>query len=130
MNVTGGFNTILSFSYASCLSSCTVNIFDGINGTGNLLATFTGDSNNPMILGGGSPVSGWDPATISFTGTDRSVVYFNRNEILLDDISFYPGTAQAAVPTLGEWGLIFLGGILLVVGSVYIMRRRNSVTAC
>jgi|GEM_PF-3136809 len=130
MNVAGGFNTSLSFYYATHEATCLVNIFDGPDGSGNLLATYTGANNNSGTCGGYA-VCTWTPVTIPFAGTARSVIFTcTVGNLAVDDISFHPAGGQAAVPTLGEWGLILLGGILLMSGSAYIMRKRTSVTAC
>ncbi|MEI6683270.1 MAG: hypothetical protein WCO44_11610 [Bacteroidota bacterium] len=74
MNVAAGFNTSLSFYYAAYKTNWTVNIFDGPDGTGNLLATSSGAYNNAGTCGSYN-VCVWTPLTINFAGTARSVVF-------------------------------------------------------
>ncbi len=125
MNVAAGFNTSLSF-YHAAWSAWTVNIFDGPDGTGNLLATTGGNQTNFGACSGTFLTCVWDPVTMPFAGTARSATFYGDNG--LDNISFHAGSAPAGVPTLGQWGLILLGGILAIVGSMYIMRKKIQAT--
>jgi len=126
MNVAGGFNTSLSF-YHAAWTAWTVNIYDGPDGTGNLLATYGGNQNNFGICSDTFLTCVWAPVTVPFAGIARSAKFSGDNA--LDNISIHTGDAPAGVPTLGQWGLILLGGILVMVGSVYLMRR-NHATNC
>ncbi len=125
MNVAGGFNTSLSF-YQAAWTTWTVNIFDGSDGTGNLLATYGGTQNNFGACEGAILTCVWAPVTVPFAGIAKSATFYG--DVALDNVSFHTADAPAGVPTLGQWGLILLGGILLMVGSVYIMRKNHAAT--
>lgn len=77
MNVAGGFSGQFSFQYATPNSSQTgsVAIYDGPNGTGNVLATqsLPGMSGTPLYNASSNP-----PVVLSFFGTARSVVFLLR----------------------------------------------------
>jgi len=129
MNVTGGFLTNLSFYYADFFAPFSVSIYDGLNGTGNLLATQSFPINLPVYTcdaQNGACV--FDPETIPFAGTAMSAVFSGDNGSLgLDNISFEIPGSTATIPTLGGWGLIFLAFALLTIGIVYMIRRRGLV---
>jgi hypothetical protein len=96
MNYPAGFNTGFSFFYASGNSTGTVNVYDGINGTGSLLASFplsaTGLNGAPDPTGAFSP---FVAVGVSFGGTAQSVDFVGAaNRIGFDNITF-----GSAVPT-------------------------------
>lgn len=74
MNVDAGFTTGFSLFYSSKVGNLTINVYDALNGTGNILGSFT-----TTALGecGGDPTgeaySCWAPAGVAFAGTARSV---------------------------------------------------------
>ena len=77
MNVAGGFSGQFSFQYATPNSSQTgsVTIYDGPNGTGNVLATqsLPGMSGTPLYNASSNP-----PVVLPFLGTARSVRFMLR----------------------------------------------------
>jgi hypothetical protein len=62
-------------------------------------------------------------------GTDQIQGCFvnSQSATQCSNILFFTWITQTSesIPTMSEWGLIILGFVLLVVGSVYIMRRRG-----
>lgn len=74
MNVDAGFTTGFSFFYSSQVGNMTLNVYDGLNGTGNILGSV---STTALGECGGDPTgeaySCWAPAGVAFAGTARSV---------------------------------------------------------
>ena len=98
MNVAGGFSGELKFQYADGGDPLTqtVTIYEGLNGTGNVLATqnLPDQSGTPLYN-----ASSNSPTTIAFNGTAHSVVFsLNPGASDLDNISF---TAHQAAGLLG-----------------------------
>lgn len=97
INVAGGFDTGFSFYYAS-ETPATVNVYDGDDGTGNVLATL----NLPPLAQGPSNCAGdptgdfcnFSPIGVSFSGIAKSIEFEGAaNKIGFDDITFGSATA-------------------------------------
>ena len=95
MNVAAGFDTGFSFFYSSAENGF-VNVYDGLNGTGNLLASL--ELHDNIDACGGDPTGTFCRFTaigISFDGIARSVDFAGAtNNIGFDNItlgSFTPG---------------------------------------
>lgn len=93
MNVLGGFTTQLSFFYTAN-DPGTVTIYDGLDGTGNVLAVQNLAAQGTFLHGcaaSGDPLGGfacWDQVDMAFAGTARSVDFGGiPNQIGFDDIS-------------------------------------------
>ena len=126
MNVAAGFNTGFSFYYTSA-ADVTVFVYDGLDGTGNLLAsqTFPANFQNGCTDG----FCHWDAVGVAFTGTAKSITFSGAaNQCGFDDVTFGSVTPHpTSIPTLSEWGLIILGLALLAFGTLYIIRRKSFV---
>lgn len=95
MNVPGGFAD-LSLFYAGALRNYTLTVYDGPDGTGNVLATVPLPENSSA---GGCPLDppffddalcNWDPVDVTFSGTARSVDLggpASEHLIVFDDIA-------------------------------------------
>ena len=122
MNVAAGFDTGFSFNYVSVSQPGSVSVFDGLDGTGNLLATIrlSPNAGNCPGLGGFCPFS---PIGVAFAGTAKSVSFAGvANQIVFDDITFGAVT-PGGVPEPAAWAMMLAGFGL--VGSA--MRRREKV---
>jgi hypothetical protein len=112
MNVTGGFDTGFSFFYSAPYFTGTVNVYDQLNGAGNIIGTLplalTGDTC------GGDPNGNyncWSPIGVNFSGTAYSVGFGGtENYIVFDNItlgSATPGTG--GVPEPATWAMMLMG---------------------
>ena len=133
MNVPAGFTTGFSFYYSSN-GQGTVYVYEGLDGKGNLLATqpFSSNySNNSCVGDPNGAYCHWDPMGVSFAGVAKSVSFTGvEDHCAFDDVTFGSITpGPTAVPTMSQWGLIFLALALLGVGTAYILRRRKSEIA-
>jgi len=127
MNVPAGFTTGFSFYYSSGTSYGSVSVYDGINGTGNLLATINLASNGTNNCSGdpNGYFCHWDPIGVSFSGTAKSVVFAGAaDNIGFDDITFGSSTPgqQPAVP-ISDWAIYF-GIFLIGLFIIFRFRRR------
>lgn len=126
LNVAAGFTTGFSFNY-SASGPGSIGVYDGLNGTGNLLQTINLGSN---LIGcgayGGAAFCPFSAAGVTFGGTARSVSFsFGRfTDVVFDDVtlgSAVPGPQVGAVPEPASWAMLILG--FGVLGGV--LRRRS-----
>lgn len=124
MNVAAGFDTGFSFFYSAASSVGSITVYDGLNGTGNILATLdlaltgTNCSGDPN----GYPNCAWAPIGVSFSGIAHSVDFAGTaNHIGFDNITLGAATPVGSVPEPGALGLMALGLMLLV----FLYRRRR-----
>jgi hypothetical protein len=132
MNVPAGFTTSLSFVYTSIAQFGFINIYDGLNGTGNSISAsgrstfFLGrtSSNCPGYV---APFCPFAPVTLTFDGTARSVTFGGTaNQIGFDDISFdlVALPSAGAVPEPATWAMMIAG---FGLAGAAIRRRRSQV---
>jgi hypothetical protein len=96
MTVPAGFDTGFSFFFSANpqVGNGTVTVYDGINGTGNVLATSVLNASlTPQSgCGGGDPngtYSCWAPVGVAFSGIARSIAFGGAaNFIVFDDVTF------------------------------------------
>lgn len=120
MNVPAGFDTGFSFYYSSVNVPGLIDVWDGLDGTGNLLASLV----LPMTPLGGAPdpTGAYSPFLamgVAFNGIAHSVDFGGTvDQIAFDDItlgSITPGSALAvadterAVPEPGSFLLVVAG---------------------
>ena len=128
MNVAAGFTTGFSFFYTSSYNG-TVSVYDGLDGTGNLLGTANLIPNAQNGNCSGDPngfYCNWDAVSVSFSGTAKSVVFGGQaNYIGFDEVTFgstTPGGGTPGVP-VSNWALIF--GIFLISIFMVFRYKRN-----
>jgi len=111
MNVAAGFDTAISFYYTAPFNPGFVRVWDGLNGTGNLLAD--------IVLGvsasiGPLPYDAWAPAGAAFSGTAMSAVFGGvPANIGFDDITLGKETPNG-VPDGGASALLLGIGLVSV----------------
>ncbi len=120
MDVAAGFTTGFSFFYALQTGhSGSVTVWDGLNGTGSILASL-------ILPSTPNPYEVWVPVGVGFLGTAKSVSFGgDANFIAFDDVTFgssTPGTTPTPVPPSAV--LMGLGG-LGFIGSAW--RRRKAL---
>ena len=107
MNVAAGFTTGFSFYYTSYQYPSSVTVYDGLNGTGNVLATLA----LPVTPYNGAPdpygtFSPFVPIGVSFAGTARSVDFGGTvNQVAFDNItigSATPGNGNGTATCASE----------------------------
>ena len=104
MNVAAGFTTGFSFFYTSPFSTGTVTVYDGLNATGNVLATFT----LPLTPNNGAPdptgsFSPFLPYGVTFSGTARSVDFAGSAErVAFDNITIGSATPGGSTTCASE----------------------------
>jgi len=127
LNVTNGFTGGFSFFYSSS-TAATINVYDALNGTGNILASLnlaaqgfdncTGDPTGSFC--------NWTPIGVNFAGTAFSINFGGTaNQTGYDNITFGSATpGGGAVPEPGTWAMMLLG-----FGGVGIALRRRRARA-
>ncbi len=89
MNVAAGFDTGFSFFYSAAFQSGSVEVYDDLDGTGNLLATLDLPTNGGSCAGFGAAFCPFLPVGVAFDGTAKSVSFAGvANQIAFDDITF------------------------------------------
>ncbi len=127
MNVAGGFDTGFSFFYSATGFTGAVTVYDGLNGTGNVLATLnlslTPAAGDPGCQG--ESYCPFEAAGVTFAGTARSVNFSGTaNYIGFADITIGSSSAGGlpAVPEPANIGLM-MAGLAVVAG---VARRRSA----
>jgi len=124
MNVPAGFDTGFSFFYSAVNYTGSVTVYDGLNGTGTILATL----NLPLTPYSGAPdptgiYSPLVPFGVAFQGVARSVDFSgSENQICFDNITLSSETPwEGVIPEPTTLVLLALGGL-----AIRIRQRRRS----
>jgi hypothetical protein len=125
MNVAAGFDTGFSFFYTAVNVGGSISVYDGLNGTGNLLATL--DLPTTPSTCGSEYNAGFCPfiaSGIGFAGTAMSVSFAGvANQVVFDDVTFGSITPNPnPIPEPETYALMLAG--LGVVATV--ARRRKA----
>ncbi len=123
LNVTNGFTTGFSFFYSSS-RAVSVNVYDGLDATGNLLGTLNlGAQYNDNCVGDpNGQFCNWTAVGVAFGGTAYSIDFGGTaNQVAFDNITF-GSKDPGGVPEPAAWAMM-LAGFGLVGGA---MRRRQA----
>ena len=132
LTFTTGFDTGFSFFYSTQFDTGFVNVYDDIDGTGNILATLNLSLNWQDNGCTGDPTGdfcNWDPIGVAFDGIARSVDFGGTlNQVGFDNITFgsaTPGLPKAtAVPSPGTLSLLSIG-LFGLAGFANLQKRSN-----
>lgn len=121
MNYAAGFDTGFSFYYVAPYYPGAVQVYDGVNGTGTLLATL--DLGLTPSTCGSEYSAAYCPfvaAGVSFSGIAKSISFAGTaNYIVFDDVTF--GSAVPGVPEPSTYALFGLG----LAGLFYATRKQR-----
>lgn len=121
LNFAAGFDTGFSFFYSAINNPGSIDVYDGLNKTGSLLASL---SLPTTLSDGGDPngdFSPFFPVGVAFSGTAKSIDFGGTAvQIGFDNITFGSATPGGQVT---EPATLFLLGIGLA-GMVWIARKR------
>lgn len=127
MNVWDGFSDGFSFFYSSIAEAGSVHVYDGLHGTGNLLASL-----DLAPLGGcAHPTAycNWAPVGVTFEGTARSVDFGGvANFIGFDDITIGSERPGGPRPVPEPLSLALLATGLVGIAGVRRHRRDDRLT--
>lgn len=123
MNVAAGFDTGFSFFYSAASVPGSVTVYDGLNGTGDVLAMLELPV-TPTLPPGSPTYNNWVPVGVAFAGTAMSVNFSGTaNYIGFDNV-----TLGSVTPGVPEPSSVVLAGLGCLGGLAYRARRR-AVTA-
>jgi hypothetical protein len=121
LSMAAGFDSRLAFHYAAGQAGF-VRIYDGLNGTGNLLASLNLGVNVNNCLDGDNLFCVFSPVELLFSGTARSVAFGGPDGWLaFDDVTL--GSEQANPNPVPEPGSLALGALGLA--GLLAARRRS-----
>lgn len=122
MNYAAGFEDGFSFNYAAPnTEGASVSVYDGLNGTGTLLATLELGL-TPSTCGSeySADYCPFVAAGVNFDGVAKSISFAGlANYVVYDDVTF--GSAIPGVPEPSTYALFGLG----LLGLAYTARRRS-----
>lgn len=125
LNYAAGFDTGFSFNYVGSFTG-SVQVYDGLDGTGNVLGSVSLISNLGSCPGYNADFCPFGPAGVNFSGTARSISFGGvANQIAFDDVTF--GSSTPGVPALPEpatWAMMLVG-----FGGMGVALRRRRKTA-
>lgn len=125
INVPYGFQTGFSAYYSVYAYPLTISIYDGENGTGNLLATVNLLPNAHYNCSGDPSgyYCNWDYVSIPFNGTAKSVVFSGKILFsVFDNLAFDSINPAPSVP-VSTWAIL-ISLFLIVVYMLFIYQKR------
>jgi hypothetical protein len=125
LNDAAGFTTGFSFDYTSVTDGGSITVYDGLNGTGDVLGTLNLSTTPEACSGYSAAFCPFVDTGISFAGTAESIGFSGvANEIVFDDVTFGSttvGGSQVPEPiTLSLFGAGLAGAAA--------MRRRKKAS--
>ena len=126
LNVAAGFSVAFSCYYSAGYDG-SIEVYDGLNGTGNLLGSVFLPANGNDNNCSGDPngwYCNWDPVGIPFSGTAKSVIFVGDTDyIAFDDVTFGSANPGPLPIPLSNWSFILIG-FLIAVTLVFRFKRK------
>jgi hypothetical protein len=124
LNYPSGFDTGFSFNYVSFSYSGSVNVYDDLNGLGNILATLNLNPNAGSCPGYTADYCPFSPIGVLFSGTAKSIGFGGvANQIAFDDVTFGSATPDPGPNSVP--GPLPIGGAAL--GFSFTRKLRNRI---
>ena len=122
MNVAAGFEDGFSFFYTTLTENAFVNVYSGLDGTGDILATLTLGPNSQNCTGDpNGQFCNFEAIGATFAGVAFSVAFGGvANQVAFDDITFGSAVAGGEIPIPGAIPLFLTGA----AGITALRRRR------
>lgn len=126
LNYPAGFKDGFSFNYVSLNYNGSVDVHEGLNGTGTILATLQLTPNAGSCPGFGAGFCPFSPKGVTFAGIAKSIGFAGvANQIVFDDVTFgseIPGPGPATqVPSP-----LAIASLPIAIGSLRKMRNYSS----
>jgi hypothetical protein len=127
LNYSAGFSTGFSFFYTAINNPGSIAVYDGLDATGNVLATLE----LPLTPFNGAPdpngaFSPFVPIGVGFNGIAKSIDFGGTiNQIAFDDITFGSTTPGAPSPVPEPGTLLLFGTAMAGLGAVNRWRARR-----
>lgn len=124
LNYAAGFTTGFSFFYSSS-TAATVNVYDGLNATGNLLGSLNlvSQYNDNCVGDPSGPFCNWTAVGVAFGGAAMSIDFGGTaNQTGFDNVTF-GSDRPGAIPEPATWAMMITG--FGMAGAV--LRRRRQV---
>jgi hypothetical protein len=122
VNIPAGFSNAFSCYYAAGYDG-SINIYDGLDGTGNLLATLplpiNNDDYNTCTGDPNGWYCNWDEVSVSFNGIAKSIVFIGPSDYVgFDDMTFGSDSPGPTAVPVSNWAL-YLAVVLIGLFVLY-----------
>lgn len=126
LNFPAGFKDGFSFNYVSLNYNGSVDVHEGLNGTGTILATLNLTPNASPCPGYSAGFCPFSPKGVTFAGTAKSIGFGGiANQIVFDDVTFgsdIPGPGpDKEVPSP-----LAIASLPIAIGSIRNLRKYSS----
>jgi hypothetical protein len=129
VNYASGFDTGFSLFYTAITTPGSINVYDGLSGTGNILASLALPITAGSCPGYNSGFCPFFPVGVSFAGTAKSIGFGGvANQIVLDDLTFgsiTPGAPGGSTAVPEPFTIV---GTLIGATAAFRIRKRLKVT--
>ncbi len=96
-------------------------------GVGHSFASNAILGSGPAVISLNTTTLSWNlPGTLSFNvpATGGNPTFAGHRNLVIDCI--FPAAAPSTIPTLGQWALFLLAGLMLMMGAVWFLRHQHN----